>query len=103
MAWDIKVLRTPAEQSLGVKQFQFPLPTNFLLFFPGIAPESYIHMIGVKEPLHIYLLGADFKVVGSGILHLGEVAPVPQGAEYLIETSWQAAVLTDFGFLAQYL
>jgi hypothetical protein len=103
LTWDVKVLRTAAEQSLGVKQFLFPLPTNYLLFFPGVRPGTYVNMVNVKEPLHIYFLDAGLTVVGSGTLRLGEVAPVPPNAEHLVEISSQAQPPQEFGFLAQYI
>jgi hypothetical protein len=104
MPWDIKVLRTSAEQSLGVRQFPFPLPVNYLLFFPGVMPGSRVNMVGVKEPLKIFLLDASLEVVVGGLLDPGHgTVLMPQNAEHLVEISWLASPPADFGFLAQYL
>ena len=101
--WDVIRLATPAEQSLGVKQFPSPLPLNYLLFFTDVVPGSVVNMRGVQEPLQYFFLDHLCRRVGGGVLNPEYGASmVPYNASHLVEISAQAQPPQNFDFLMEY-
>jgi hypothetical protein len=77
-----------------------PLPVDLLLFFPFIQAGGVLHTRGLKEPIRVYLLDADYDLVGEALDAPPESAfPLSGNIRHVLETSCSCPLIADFAFL----
>lgn len=106
MTRKVVVLRTEDEQADGVLPYQ-PLDKDTIYFFPEVSGKV-ITGSGLRKALRVYALDRNFQPAYPHPFRFiklcpGDTVSLFPHVRHVVETAWNAPVISSFQFLRKYL